>query len=99
MVESLPVVVEICDRVQESVTDALKVQRLVRITDIEAFCDQARREELSTLTMSADVENGVFVFAPHVGAARHTRSFESPRHRFNVVVGENAKRRNDIFGE
>src|SRR5438552_17963484 len=79
--------------------DTLLVQRLIRITDVESRVDQAGGQELSALSMAPQIEEKVFAFGPHVRAAGHSRRLQSPRLRFDGVVGKNAKRRNDIFGE
>src|SRR6185295_13544125 len=79
--------------------DTLLVQRLIRITDVESRGDQTGGQKLSALSMAPQIEEKVFAFGPHVRAAGHSRRLQSPRLRFDGVVGKNAKRRNDVFSE
>src|SRR5262249_33653527 len=64
MIETSAVVVEICDGVQERMTNALKVQRSIRIAHIKALHNQPGRQMLSTLTMAAQIQREVFAFLP-----------------------------------
>ena len=78
---------------------ALQMQGPIRIAHVETFRDQSRGQTFSSLAVSANRQNGIFTLRPDVGSARHPRSFQAPGHGFNRVVGKNAERRNDIFGE
>src|SRR5918996_1700752 len=49
--------------------------------------------------MPANVQQRLLAFLPDVGSSRHARRFELPWLRFDVVIRQNAKRRNDVFGE
>src|SRR5437899_12185888 len=75
------------------------MQRPIGITYIEALGDEARRQTLAALTVSLNREDEILTLGPDIRCARHTGSFQTPGHRFNGVVGENAEGRNNVFSE
>ena len=75
------------------------MQRPVGITHIEALGDEARRQTLAAFTVSLNREDEILTLGPDIRCARHTGSFQTPGHRFNRVVGENAEGRNNVFSE
>ena len=99
MVEPRPVIVQVGDRVQECVSHALHVQRPVGVTHVEAFGDQAGRQKLRAFAVSPDRINKVQFLVPDVGGAGHTGRYHRPGTRLNVVVSQDAKRRNNVLGE
>ena len=99
MLETLAVIVEVGDRIQKRVPHALQMQRPVGITYIEALGDEARRQTLAALTVSLNREDEILTLGPDIRCARHAGRFQTPGHRFNRVVGENAEGRNNVFSE
>ena len=58
-----------------------------------------REEFADKIDYSAQLQHEVSAFIPDVGGARHSGRFQSPWLSFDVVVGENAERRNDVVGK